>query len=65
MPAAATCFLVMSSMMLADVIGFLAVIVPGGLGVREGVMYLMLAGISIPAIIIDSTYRDPNCEYAC
>jgi uncharacterized membrane protein YbhN (UPF0104 family) len=35
-------FPVMSSMMLSDVIGFLAVIVPGGLGVREGVMYLIL-----------------------
>jgi uncharacterized membrane protein YbhN (UPF0104 family) len=49
-PGGSNVFLVMSSMMLADVIGFLAVIVPGGLGVREGLMYLMLAGISIPAL---------------
>ena len=34
----------MSSMMLSDVIGFLTVIVPGGLGVREGVMYFILKG---------------------
>ena len=36
--------LVMSSLLLSDVIGFLTVIVPGGLGVREGVMYLILGG---------------------
>jgi uncharacterized membrane protein YbhN (UPF0104 family) len=49
-PGGGKIFLVMSSMMIADVIGFLAIIVPGGLGVREGVMYLMLTGISIPAL---------------
>jgi glycosyltransferase 2 family protein len=49
-PAGGKIFLVMSSMMIADVIGFLAIIVPGGLGVREGVMYLMLTGVSIPAL---------------
>jgi glycosyltransferase 2 family protein len=38
--------LVMSSLLISDVIGFLAVIVPGGLGVREGVMYLMLNNVS-------------------
>jgi glycosyltransferase 2 family protein len=37
-------FLVMSSMIISDVIGFLAIIVPGGLGVREGVMYFILKG---------------------
>ena len=36
--------LVMSSLLISDVIGFLALIVPGGLGVREGVMYLILGG---------------------
>lgn len=36
--------LVMASLLIADVIGFLAVFVPGGLGVREGVMYLLLGG---------------------
>jgi len=39
--------LIMSSMMIADVIGFVAVIMPGGLGVRESVMYLILNGGSI------------------
>ena len=34
--------LVIASLLISDVIGFLAVIVPGGLGVREGMMYLML-----------------------
>ena len=46
--------LIMSSFLLSDVIGFLAVIVPGGLGVREGVMYLMLGGVmpgSLPLIL--------------
>ena len=34
--------LVVASLLISDVIGFLTVIVPGGLGVREGMMYLML-----------------------
>jgi hypothetical protein len=42
--------LVMSSLLLSDVIGFLAVIVPGGLGVREGLMYLMLSNLSIVSL---------------
>jgi uncharacterized membrane protein YbhN (UPF0104 family) len=37
---------VMSSMMISDVIGFIVIIVPGGLGVREGVMFLLLKGVS-------------------
>jgi hypothetical protein len=41
---------VMSSMMISDVIGFLTVIAPGGLGVREGVMYFMLKGASSGAL---------------
>lgn len=43
-------FTVMSSMLISDVIGFLAIIVPGGLGVREGVMYFLLHGISSGAL---------------
>jgi len=35
---------VVGSSTLGDVAGFLAVIVPGGLGVREGLMYKMLGG---------------------
>ena len=42
--------LVMASMLISDVIGFLAVIVPGGLGVREGIMYLMLHTSSSGAV---------------
>lgn len=42
--------LVMSSLLISDVIGFLAVIVPGGLGVREGVMYLILNNVSTGAL---------------
>jgi uncharacterized membrane protein YbhN (UPF0104 family) len=38
-------FTVMSAMLISDVIGFLAIIVPGGLGVREGVMYFLLRGV--------------------
>ncbi len=37
-------FLVTASFLLADVIGYLAIMVPGGLGVREGLMYAMLGG---------------------
>ena len=37
---------VMAAMTISDVLGFLAVIVPGGLGVREGAMYVILRGAS-------------------
>jgi glycosyltransferase 2 family protein len=36
-----------SAMLLGDVIGFLILIAPGGLGVREGTMYLILKGTGI------------------
>jgi uncharacterized membrane protein YbhN (UPF0104 family) len=35
---------VIGSSLVADVVGFLAIVVPGGLGVREGLMYKMLGG---------------------
>jgi len=35
---------VMSSFLLSDVVAFLAVVSPGGLGVREGIMYALLGG---------------------
>jgi len=47
-----TLLLVMSSMMIADVIGFVAFIVPGGLGVRESVMYLLLSGGSSSSLAL-------------
>jgi hypothetical protein len=34
----------MASLLLGDTIAFAALIVPGGLGVREGIMYAMLGG---------------------
>jgi hypothetical protein len=42
--------LIMSSMILSDMIGFLSLIVPSGLGVREGIMYLMLKGDAFGAL---------------
>jgi uncharacterized membrane protein YbhN (UPF0104 family) len=42
--------LAVGSSLISDVIGFLAVIVPGGLGVREAVMYLMLNGVSLGSL---------------
>jgi len=36
-----------SAMLLGDIIGFLILIAPGGLGVREGTMYLILKGTGI------------------
>jgi glycosyltransferase 2 family protein len=36
--------LVVGSSLVAEVVGFLAIIVPGGLGVRETLMYAMLGG---------------------
>jgi hypothetical protein len=36
--------LLISASLIADVVGFLAIVVPGGLGVREGLMYAMLGG---------------------
>lgn len=36
-----------SALLLGDVIGFLILIAPGGLGVREGTMYLILKGTGI------------------
>jgi len=43
-------YLVMSSMIISDIIGFLAIIVPSGLGVREGIMYLLLKGGAFRAL---------------
>lgn len=42
--------LVMASSLISDVAGVLAFIVPAGLGVREGIMYLMLDGVSLGAL---------------
>lgn len=37
---------IMTALLLADLVGFVAVFAPGGLGVREGLMYVMLGGAS-------------------
>jgi hypothetical protein len=42
--------LIMASLLLSEVGGILAVLAPGGLGVREGIMYAMLAGASTAAV---------------
>lgn len=44
--------LVVAAALLADVGGFLAVFVPGGLGVREGIMYMLLGGSAKGAIAL-------------
>jgi uncharacterized membrane protein YbhN (UPF0104 family) len=38
-------FALLASMSLSWVVGYIAVISPGGLGIREGVMLLMLQGV--------------------
>ena len=43
-------FLVTASSLIADVAGYLAFMVPGGLGVREALMYAMLGGVSSGSI---------------
>jgi uncharacterized membrane protein YbhN (UPF0104 family) len=43
---------VMASMLLADVIGFVTLVSPGGLGVREGVMYYLLRAATNPALTL-------------
>jgi len=42
--------LIMASLLLSEVAGILAVLAPGGLGVREGIMYAMLTGASTAAL---------------
>lgn len=44
--------LVVGSSLVADVVGFLAIIVPGGLGVRETLMYAMLGGKTTGSLAI-------------
>ncbi len=41
-----------SALLIADIVGFLAIFVPGGLGVREGFMYMMLGGGSSGSIAL-------------
>lgn len=43
---------VIGSSILGDVAGFLAFVVPGGLGVREGLMYAMLEGQGVASLAL-------------
>lgn len=43
-------FSIIAAAIISDVVGFLAFIIPAGLGIREGVMYLLLNGVSIKAV---------------
>jgi hypothetical protein len=45
-------FLVTASSLISDVAGYLAFMVPGGLGVREGIMYAMLGGVASGSIAL-------------
>ena len=55
----ALCWPVAAGFLLADTIGFLAFFVPGGIGVREGVFYLVLAelGASSLALVLPIAMR--------
>lgn len=50
--AAREVLLVMSSLILADTAGFVAFLVPGGIGVREGAMYLLLGGAAAGSLAV-------------
>jgi hypothetical protein len=43
---------VMGAFLLSDVVGFLAFVSPGGLGVREGVMYALLGGAASGSLAV-------------
>lgn len=43
---------VIGSSLVADVAGFLAIVVPGGIGVREGLMYAILGGAATGSLAI-------------
>jgi len=45
-------FLIAASTLISDVVGYLAFMVPGGIGVREGLMYAMLGGTSTGPIAL-------------
>jgi uncharacterized membrane protein YbhN (UPF0104 family) len=51
--------IVIGSSILGDVAGFLAIIVPGGLGVREGLMYALLSdqGVASLALVLPIASR--------
>ena len=42
--------LVAAASLISDVVGFLAIVVPAGLGVREGLMFFLLGGVSLGSL---------------
>jgi glycosyltransferase 2 family protein len=44
--------LVAAASLISDVAGFLAIVVPAGLGVREGLMFFLLGGVSLGSLPI-------------
>jgi len=51
-PTLPQALLVVAALVLADAAGFLAVIVPAGVGVRESVMYLLLGGAASGSLAV-------------
>jgi len=47
-----TILLVMASLILSDTAGFVAFLVPGGLGVREATMYMLLGGAAVGSLAV-------------
>jgi len=47
-----TILLVMASLILSDTAGFVVFLVPGGLGVREATMYMLLGGAAIGSLAV-------------
>jgi glycosyltransferase 2 family protein len=50
--APSTVLLVMASLILADTVGFVVFLVPGGLGVREATMFMLLGGAAIGSLAV-------------
>ncbi len=51
---------VIGASLVADVIGFLAIVVPGGLGVREALMYAMIGGAGSLSLVLPVASRMLN-----
>ncbi len=52
--------IVVGSSLVAEVVGFLAIIVPGGLGVREALMYAMIGGAGPLSLVLPVASRMMN-----
>jgi glycosyltransferase 2 family protein len=56
-PTLTAALLVIAATLISDVIGFLAFLVPGGLGVREGIMYVLLTATGPLALVLPLVSR--------